>query len=555
MPGRLEAKEAGREHRDEGERDDERAEKGEAHHVRHLPEHDPRHAADEHDGEEHDDGRERARHDRGPDLGGAGERAPDVVGPGFPMAIDVLENDDRVVHEHADAEREPAEGDDVQREAAEIHEPEGGDDRDRYRGRDDERARDVAQKQEQDEDREQPPDENRGPHVADRFLDIDGGVDDGDQVELRDVAVDAAHFGAHAFGDGDGVGARLLADRDAQPRLPVDADHLADLLPGILDVRHVPDADRSAGAGRDDRVADLVEIAVFPLRAHEDFEVSLVVEPGRDVSILVPQGAEHRVGRYPERLELIAAKIDVYLPVQAAADVDRGHPGHPLEPVFHLVLDDAPQIEGIEIAGSADEHDRKGRKIEFPDHRARDVFRKPAEHAVDAVADVVRRHVEVRSPREGDSHLALPLRGRRRDLLHALHRRERLLDRPGDRFFHLLRADVAVVRDHGDGGEGDFRHEIDRQAAEGNDAEDDHDEEYDGRENRSMDGPLRDVHVPDFSFAPSAGPGASPDEPFGSSTGLPSSRRCWPSVTTRPSRAGERISVISGVAMPVVTGI
>ena len=63
----------------------------------------------------------------------------------------VLEHDDRGVDDHADAERQAAEGHRVQRVAVEVEQRERADHRDRNRGEDDEGRPQVAQEQEDDQ--------------------------------------------------------------------------------------------------------------------------------------------------------------------------------------------------------------------------------------------------------------------------------------------------------------------------------------------------------------------------------------------------------------------
>ena len=71
------------------------------------------------------------------------------------MAVGVLEHDDRRVDDHADAEREAAEGQRVEGVAAEVEQREGADHRDRDRRADDGRRLEVAQEQVDDRDHQQ----------------------------------------------------------------------------------------------------------------------------------------------------------------------------------------------------------------------------------------------------------------------------------------------------------------------------------------------------------------------------------------------------------------
>ena len=71
-----------------------------------------------------------------------------------PMAVDVLEDDDRIVDHPADGDREAAEGQDVQRDPGDLHDHERGQDRERDADGGDEGRADVDQEQEDRDDGE-----------------------------------------------------------------------------------------------------------------------------------------------------------------------------------------------------------------------------------------------------------------------------------------------------------------------------------------------------------------------------------------------------------------
>ena len=77
-----------------------------------------------------------------------------VVAEG-PVAVDVLEDDDRVVDHPADGDREAAEGHDVDGDPGDLHDHEGRQDRQRDADRGDERRADAEQEQEDRQDREE----------------------------------------------------------------------------------------------------------------------------------------------------------------------------------------------------------------------------------------------------------------------------------------------------------------------------------------------------------------------------------------------------------------
>ena len=101
------------------------------------------------------DGRERARGDRAGDLARPVDRRGQPVLAQRPVAVDVLEDDDRVVDHAADGDRQAAQGHDVERDPGELHDHERGQDRQRDADRGDERGADAEQEQEDRQDREE----------------------------------------------------------------------------------------------------------------------------------------------------------------------------------------------------------------------------------------------------------------------------------------------------------------------------------------------------------------------------------------------------------------
>ncbi len=81
---------------------------------------------------------------------------------------DVLQHHDRVVHQHADRERDAAERHDVERQVEHVHHEEGADHRHRDREAGDEGGAGVAQEQVQDQDCQQAADQRGLAHLADR---------------------------------------------------------------------------------------------------------------------------------------------------------------------------------------------------------------------------------------------------------------------------------------------------------------------------------------------------------------------------------------------------
>jgi len=273
------------EHRHHRQRYRQRAQQGERHDDGELFEHHAGHAPHEHQGQEHHDGRQRTGDDRRRDLigavhGGLLDRLAGLVNP-----VNVLEHDDGVVHQHADAQRQATQRHDVQRQVIEVQQGEGRDDGNGNRGGDDDGASNVAQEQQQDDDGQQAAVHGRASHIADRILDVLRRINDRDDPDLRDVPVDAFQLGQSAPGHVDGVLARLLAYRHANPRFAVYAHDAGNPLPGVLDQGDLLQLDGRALAHRNDRVLQLPQVRVLTGGADGDFVIALFDASGRDVHV------------------------------------------------------------------------------------------------------------------------------------------------------------------------------------------------------------------------------------------------------------------------------
>ena len=135
----------GRKHRRQGERDEQRDEHRPGDRDAALVEE----AADDstHERNRHEDGddRERGRHDGEKNLLGSFERRRDEALAHLAVAHDVLDDDDGVVDENADRERQRHQRQHVQGEAENREQNECADDRHRKRERRDRRRASVAE--------------------------------------------------------------------------------------------------------------------------------------------------------------------------------------------------------------------------------------------------------------------------------------------------------------------------------------------------------------------------------------------------------------------------
>ena len=85
-------------------------------------------------------------------------------------------------------------------------------------------------------------------------------------------------------------------------------------------------------------------------------------------------------------------------------------------------------------------------RVELEHDRRVGFLRQPAADAIEPVADVVGRLVEVGAPREVQRDARRAFRRGRLEPLEAGHGAERLLDRARDELLHLERTDAGVAR-------------------------------------------------------------------------------------------------------------
>ncbi len=180
------------ERRCDGAGNEERGEQGDGDREGQRDEQEPRDTHDEKHGQEDDDGRDRRGEDRhGHFAGGVDDGIP-AVPVDVQMTLNVFQFHDGVVHQPADAQRQPAHREDIQRLVAEIEDDKGHENRQRNGDGDDQRAGQVPQKQQNDRRREQRAMEGLLDEVFDRLPDIDRLIEGDAQLH---AGRNADHFG------------------------------------------------------------------------------------------------------------------------------------------------------------------------------------------------------------------------------------------------------------------------------------------------------------------------------------------------------------------------
>ena len=203
-----------------------------------------------------------------------------------PQTVDVFNDDNRVVDQHADAQRQTGQRQDIEGNAGEIHQHNGKQHAQRHTdGHDDGRAQ-VLQKQRQYDDGQHCALDQVGQHAVDDELDIVALVHDGRQVQALVFGHHRFHRRAAGVGDRRGGRRRALVQRQQHGAVLV---HLGVGVVGVVghfDLGYIGQA----------HVADAVDIA-----EHHAFQLV-------------------RVGKGITDLDDVAVVVAV-----AALDIARGH--------------------------------------------------------------------------------------------------------------------------------------------------------------------------------------------------------------------------------------
>ena len=193
-------------------------------------------AGGEHHRQEDADRSKGRGHDRHAHLtsalhGGAGRRyAP------APQTVDVLDDDDRVIHQHTDTQRQARQRHDVHVEAGEVHQNDGEQDGQRDADADHEGGLDVLQEDGQHDDGQR----SAHQHTADDAVDDDGDVvaliGQDDDVKVRILSLQLLEGIQAAVRDAAGAGIGVAENFQHHGPLPVQAG-IAGL--GVVDDGHV----------------------------------------------------------------------------------------------------------------------------------------------------------------------------------------------------------------------------------------------------------------------------------------------------------------------------
>ena len=507
--------------------DDQRAEDEEGDGQAEVLEDLPRDAAGKSQREKDRDGGEGRGGERERDLLRALDAARHaVVALGRP-AVDVLEHDDGVIHDHADAHRDAAEAHHVERQVADVHQHEHRKDAHGHGDSDGHGRAPAAQEHPHHDRREDNAEDdtlNGGVHRDVDVLarDVGNGVVNG--VVLRSQLL---HRRDHRVGGLDLVRARALADlQDNAGRAVHRGDGFA--VGGFEgDVRDLAEAHRAAGLEGDNDVRHLLDRGELRVGRDRELLTAVIDLAGGIEQVLRLKDLRDVGGGKAVACGALGVQLDRDLTLHAAGDGDGRHAVDAFERGGDHVL--RRLLEGGEIvAEQADDGAwHKLGNVDVQNHgRAAAVGQ--AER-VELLAQLGRRDVHVGVLDVHDLNGRDAVRARRGDGVHARHRHDGGLERARDELLDVLGARAVVVAVDVGCGVFDVRQQRHLELRGVDHAE--HGDHNDREERRDL--------VPDTEFCNIHGV-----YPSTMRTTSPSERYCWPTVTS-----------CSPAASPLVTSV
>ena len=435
------------------------------------------------------DGRET---DLAPSIQGRGT----AVLPHLQVAVDVLENDDGVVHQDPDHQRHGQEGHQVQGEVEEVHGREG---RDQGAGDGDHDDQGVADAVE--EDQHDQGDQDDGEQEV--FLDGVGRVEgeggavlgDGElQADLGVVPFKLLKGVPDSLADIDGVGIGLLLNQNPHRRLPVEAADVDGLLDRVLNLRNVAQADIPALSPSDDQVTQFVEALEAAGDPDDELSVDVLDLPCREVQVSGIDRLNDLQERKVVGAELLFVQVDPDLPLLLPDQGDLTYPSDLGEGGSNGVFEKLGEFRGLQPGGGADLEDGKVVQGDLRDDRVVGVGGEVRGDLVDLPLNLLDGEVDVGALGELDRDKGDTLPGVPLDVLHLVQRREGLFDDLRDRGLHDLWGGSRVGDHHRDVGNGDVRQEFVAEGRVAEDAEDDEGREDDNDDGRTLYGDFGECH-------------------------------------------------------------
>ena len=229
---------------------------------------------------------------------------------------------------------------------------------------------------------------------------------------LGEVLLQLRHRGADRARELQRVGARGLKDADPDRLLVV--EHRAEgIAPrGQLDARHVPEPGQlPVRSGLDDDLPELLLVDQAATRVHRELVVHSLRHrrradhAGRDLHVLLPDGAHHVARGEPARGDLLRVEPDPHRIVAATEHLDLAHARDPPDDVLDLEQGVVPQVNHVVPVVGRDQvhhHDEVGRALDRGDARLAHFLRQPGQRLGHPVLHLDLRQVHVGADAEGD---------------------------------------------------------------------------------------------------------------------------------------------------------
>ena len=363
------------------------------------------------------------------------------------LAGDALDDHDRVVHQHPDAQGQPRHRQHVERPAGEALVGDGQQRRDRdAEGHAQGHAR-AAQEQEQHEHGESAALEGRALEPLEAALDEVRLVEEDLRAQLAAearVVREAVHDALELAADLDDVRRALLLDHAVVGVAPVDARDLVADRVHALDGAEVADAQAVLPHRI---VADLVEVREAHVGAQDVLRPALLDLAQGLGEVVGAQALDQRAQVEPRGLHLLLVEEDPDRLVEQAPDADAADAVHRLELLLDVLVDERRHVVGALVRHDREPHDRHVAVVARPDPDAVDRVGELRPRALDPVAQLRLREVGVRLPAVLHPQTDAVVAGVGADLLDVLDRVELLLEDPRDLVDVLLRARPGVGDD------------------------------------------------------------------------------------------------------------
>ena len=492
----------GREHRIEGEADEERDEHRAGDGQREGLEPFTREPVHEADRDEDRDDREGRRRHGEPDLIGALMRGAEVILPHLYMPHDVLADHDRIVDQDPDRERETEERHRIEREAERPDGDEAREHRDREREPGDHGGAPRVQEEEDDEDGEDRSLDQGLLHIRDRALDAIAGVlHDIDRRPGRQRGTDLLDRREHLRRH---LGRRIplgLLDHDADGIAPIVERRRPRLRRPIAHLGELAQADRAPAALRDDQREEVLRTLQAPLEPDRALIEGAVESPDGNREVLRLQRPDDLGHADPRRRQRRRLELHRQLALDPPDHRRLGDPGDRAQRARHPRIGDPRQRRRGERARVEGElHDRLIGRIEAREDRLLHLGGELAADGGDLVTDVLRGLLQVLLEDEEDGDVGETVLRRAADAVDTGDPAHRLFDAVEHLAFHHVGRGAGI----GDGDVDDRLLDVGKlvglELPEGEEPEDDQRHHRDDGDQRSLDREIGDEHRRRLSY-------------------------------------------------------